>query len=376
MATATQLNGYRPAVTEQQNVQAGAFYDQWLQLKEIVLADGHERFKLPAAVKERLGPVIAEQQPSTSSPSSMQTNTAIASASANASMGQASSSQYSGTVTRVGNAHAFSQNMTNTTKPSGIDPVLLTKSDDLIKAEMHLKRLRIERQLKESAEQRKHHGAPIRNNEDTPALPGLSETFDKALEMVKPMSGLLPPANAKTAASDSFDENSYYSSQVNDWSSEDASPKDKNETNKLILPIDEHQHEHQHGHQHDHQHDHLTKQSTRHVQHESEHVDKHQESEAVYDGEREDSEEYSPPAADAFSGLDGEAMDLDDGKFGCNTDATSRLSKKNRQQRIHTSRRRRSFTTSTTCKSLWSPHSGTDEPPFAFAHLNSRRLAI
>ncbi|THZ69615.1 hypothetical protein D6C85_06577 [Aureobasidium pullulans] len=308
----TQVNGHRSMIAEH-HVQA-AFYDQWLQLKDNVLADRHPRFKLPAAVKQRLQP--AAEPPTTSSQSLASQLPGLSNGS---SREQAMSGSSYGAAARLGNAQAFSQNTstatgTNATK-SGIDPILLTKSEDLIRAEMQLKRQRIERQLKDAADQRKHN-AHFRNTEEAPPLVNLSETFSKALEMVKPISGLKPAANPQTAASDSFDENSYYSSQANDWSSEEGSPKEKVEAihtaSSASIPK-----------KHPVEFESLDKQP-----HPSSQAFAQHENEALYDAEREDSEEYSPPDANAFSGPDGDAdaMDLDDGKCFLFVLDTARLS--------------------------------------------------
>lgn len=298
----TQVNGYRPAVAEQ-HVQT-AFYNQWLQLKEDVLADKHARFKLPAAVRQRLQSAV--EPSSTSNYASASQLPGLSNASSREPAMLSSSQSAVTAAARLGNAQAFSQNASMASgtiaSKSGIDPVLLTKSEDLIRAEIQLKRQRIERQLKDAAEQRRH--TPFfKNQEDMAPLVGLTETFEKALAMVRPISGLKPPANAQTAASDSFDENSYYSSQANDWSSEEGSPKKKAEATGLASsaplskqhPVDVEHHDKQH--------------------HPLQTLDQH-ESETLYDAEREDSEEYSPPDANAFSGpdADADAMDLDDGK--------------------------------------------------------------
>lgn len=296
----TQVNGYRPAVAEQ-HVQV-AFYDQWLQLKEDVLADKHARFKLPAAVRQRLQSAV---EPSSASNYASALQLPGLSNASNRKPAMLSSSQGAATAAaRLENAQAFSQNASTASgtiaSKSGIDPVLLTKSEDLIRAEIQLKRQRIERQLKDAAEQRKHT-LFFKNQEDMAPLVGLTETFEKALEMIRPISGLKPSANAQTAASDSFDENSYYSSQANDWSSEEGSPKKAEATGLASSaslskqhPVDVEHHDKQH--------------------HPLQTLDQH-ESEALYDAEREDSEEYSPPDANAFSGpdVDADAMDLDDG---------------------------------------------------------------
>jgi hypothetical protein len=309
MASA-QVNGYRPAVAEQ-HVEA-AFYDQWLQLRETVLADKHAHFKLPAAVRQRLQP-SAGSSSTASYASASQLPGLFNSSSRDQAMHKSSHGAVTSAAARLGNAQAFPQNTSATgtlASKSGIDPVLLTKSDDLIRAEAQLKRQRIERQLKDTADQRRH--APFfKNQEDMAPLIGLTEAFEKALELVKPISGLKPPANAQTAASDSFDENSYYSSQANDWSSQEGSPKKKAEVSSTLCqatgpassnaPLYK---QHPVAIEHDEK------------QHHSMQALEQRYNETLYDAEREDSEEYSPPDANAFSGpdADADAMDLDDGK--------------------------------------------------------------
>ena len=100
---------------------------------------------------------------------------------------------------------------------SAIDPIFLTKSDDLVKAELQLQRNRIERALEEQVYQRKLFSRQrISDQEAVPDF-NISEVFAKALEIVKPTSSAeIIGANATAPSSDSFDENTFYSSQVND----------------------------------------------------------------------------------------------------------------------------------------------------------------
>jgi len=104
------------------------------------------------------------------------------------------------------------------TKPtvSGIDPVLLTKSDHLIRAELQLKRLQIERVLKDQFDKKG------RNNEHEDREPHLNveECLVQAQLRVPHVSGLSATANNSDGA-ESFDENSYYSSKADSWSSEE-----------------------------------------------------------------------------------------------------------------------------------------------------------
>lgn len=324
----TQVNGHAPPGIADPNAQA-AFYQQLLQLRDAVLSDRHPRFKLPATVKQKLqsGNTITTSSAFESSQALPGLLTNGFDARGQESFNTASQSdEYS--LQQKQNAQAFADNQAAhasqapgmKTAPSNIfDPVLLTKSDDLIRAETQLKRQRIEKKLKEQAEQRKHVSEPH-------ALMNMPEILHKAWELVKPISGLKPLANAPTAASDSFDENSYYSSQVNDWSSEasadsrreDAAPVKSSvpdvATTMATGPasntplFQQYQSQGERG---------QVKQAplpraTEIAPLEEDTSLYANDTEGAYDAEREDSEEYSPPAAEAFSGADGDAMDLDD----------------------------------------------------------------
>jgi hypothetical protein len=96
-----------------------------------------------------------------------------------------------------------------------INPVLLEKSADLVKAEMSLKRQRLERSLRDEMDQRRVSAkATLQPSEPLPGL-DVTAVLSKAQALVKPIS---PPPTDDTAAnasasSDSFDDNTFYSSQ-------------------------------------------------------------------------------------------------------------------------------------------------------------------
>ncbi|GAB1318823.1 hypothetical protein MFIFM68171_09033 [Madurella fahalii] len=92
-----------------------------------------------------------------------------------------------------------------------IDPVLLEKSADLVKAEIQLKRQRLERGLKEQIEQRR---AANKAPEQLPDL-DVADIFAKALSMVHatPARSTDETAANASASSDSFDDNTFYSSR-------------------------------------------------------------------------------------------------------------------------------------------------------------------
>jgi hypothetical protein len=95
-----------------------------------------------------------------------------------------------------------------------INPILLEKSDELIRAELQIQRQRIERALKEEVEQRR--GAKFDKAEPLADF-DLSEVLSKALARVQATSAPLlvdeDSAANNDAQSDSFDDNTFYSSQ-------------------------------------------------------------------------------------------------------------------------------------------------------------------
>ena len=108
---------------------------------------------------------------------------------------------------------------------SGIDPILLTKSDVLVRAEIQQKRQRIERVLEEQIHQRKKQ-----KTFDQEALPDFdaTEVLRKAQDLVKPVKmHRSSRANGAASSSDSFDEKTFYSSQVESTTTEEADESHK-----------------------------------------------------------------------------------------------------------------------------------------------------
>jgi hypothetical protein len=96
-----------------------------------------------------------------------------------------------------------------------INPILLEKSDDLIKAEIQLQRVRLERALREQVEQRRLSlKASAQTSESLPDF-DISDVLFKALTIVHPSTTTEAeqPVVDHASASDSFDENTFYSSQ-------------------------------------------------------------------------------------------------------------------------------------------------------------------
>ncbi|PYH94220.1 hypothetical protein BO71DRAFT_399093 [Aspergillus ellipticus CBS 707.79] len=97
---------------------------------------------------------------------------------------------------------------------SEIDPIFLTKSDDLVRAELQLQRQRVERVLREQLEQKRQESRQKASLQDAKPDFDVSDVLVKAFEMVNPSPSVEAPGAGD--GSDSFDENSFYSSRAPD----------------------------------------------------------------------------------------------------------------------------------------------------------------
>ena len=121
---------------------------------------------------------------------------------------------------------------------SEIDPIFLTKSDDLVRAEIQLQRQRVERALREQVDQKRLEARQRPSAQEAKPDFDVSNVLIKALQIVMPMPSIVHKANGTTPPSDSFDENSFYSSQAPDSPQrvdvEHASP----DSEQQIHPVD------------------------------------------------------------------------------------------------------------------------------------------
>ncbi|EMT60639.1 hypothetical protein FOC4_g10011915 [Fusarium odoratissimum] len=136
---------------------------------------------------------------------------------------------------------------TNNSKPYGtgsteINPIFLEKSEDLVKAELKLQRQRLERALRDEVDQRRVTAKSVAQGEPIVEF-DLNEVLTKALTLVE--SNADPDTTAADAtnidnASDSFDDNTFYSSQHNTPSSVLTS-RVRNESEEAQVPVAESQ---------------------------------------------------------------------------------------------------------------------------------------
>ncbi|KAJ4139327.1 hypothetical protein NW765_003226 [Fusarium oxysporum] len=136
---------------------------------------------------------------------------------------------------------------TNNSKPYGagsteINPIFLEKSEDLVKAELKLQRQRLERALRDEVDQRRVTAKSVAQGEPIVEF-DLNEVLTKALTLVE--SNADPDTTVADAtnidnASDSFDDNTFYSSQHNTPSSVLTS-RVRNESEEAQVPVAESQ---------------------------------------------------------------------------------------------------------------------------------------
>ncbi|KAK8042630.1 hypothetical protein PG994_013113 [Apiospora phragmitis] len=183
-------------------------YDRVVQFRDAVLSGSHPHIKPPA------------QFGATKAQSNMQTSSSLGglNGETSGSLKPAHVHDY-----RLDNSQSFRANSQQSAIASSatgglvnfakdavagaaqFDPLLLTKSDVLVRAELQQQRQRIEKALREELEQRPEQEADL----------DLPDILAKALTLVQ---ATAPPADAELAAnssdsSDSFDNNTFYSSQ-------------------------------------------------------------------------------------------------------------------------------------------------------------------
>ena len=216
-------NGVAPAPTADE-LREIAEYEKIVQFRDAVLAGTHPRVKIPPHLIGKQAHATRNfSSPTTSTPRS---NNIAQRSTPNSHSEDASSSFFrSPNNSRSGPVAQISKS-----GQSEINPILLEKSDDLIKAEMQLQRQRLERALRDQIEkQRIATKAALQTSESLPNF-DISEVLAKAQALVHPSTQAeVQPAMADdTAASDSFDENTFYSSQhdSSDWSNSSQGQKE------------------------------------------------------------------------------------------------------------------------------------------------------
>ncbi len=113
---------------------------------------------------------------------------------------------------------------------SGFDPLFLTKSEVLVRAELQQKRQQIERVLKEQLNQsRAVSRQRVFDQEASPNFDA-AKVLREAQQIVKPINIVENSGtNRNASSSDSFDEKTFYSSQMNESTTEEADERGSHE---------------------------------------------------------------------------------------------------------------------------------------------------
>ncbi|KAL1965509.1 hypothetical protein VTN77DRAFT_5592 [Rasamsonia byssochlamydoides] len=203
-------------------------YEKILRISDEIFAGTHPRLKVPPQFVRKV-PSRTLQTPTTTTASAEPSGTPQ-------SKSGPATSQAASTATSASTAPSVSTRVAP--KPtSEIDPIFLTKSDDLVRAEIQLQRQRVERMLREQLEQRRLEARQKASAQEARPDFDVTDVLNKALEIVKP----LPPpsdvhgANGTTVPSDSFDENSFYSSRAPDSPQHEPA---SSESERLVRPQD------------------------------------------------------------------------------------------------------------------------------------------
>lgn len=183
-----------------------AEYEKILRLRDEIFSGSHPRLKVPPHAIRKITPRVAASSPSSISQSNN-----------NAALQNASILPFSSS-TPIFDPRPASVSRTTPAKPiSELDPIFLTKSDDLVRAEMQLQRRRLEQALREQHEAVAAKADAPGPKFDTRPDFDVAQVLIQALERVPPVALSEKSANGTVATNEeSFDENSFYSSRAPD----------------------------------------------------------------------------------------------------------------------------------------------------------------
>lgn len=132
----------------------------------------------------------------------------------------------------VDGPHRSSQPLLAKPRASELDPIFLTKSDDLVRAEMQLERQRAERLLREQLEHKRIDARHKPSAAEAKPDFDIADVLARAFALVKPtVFDESRVVNENGSATDSFDENSFYSSKA-----PDSTPRDGDDSYKSSFP--------------------------------------------------------------------------------------------------------------------------------------------
>lgn len=186
-------------------------YGRIVKFRDTILSGSHPSIKVPvpAGGKVASSQHTTAQNSTVAGPASKNNQSALA---ANNLRSVQANAQHPAVDIPKAATSATAASGLPTSNATQIDPLLLTKSEQLIKAELQIRRQRLEKTLREEIDAQR---ATNKSNEQTTDL-DLSDILAKALTLVQatapPLTDVEIGANA-SVSSDSFDDNTFYSSQ-------------------------------------------------------------------------------------------------------------------------------------------------------------------
>ena len=204
-AAAPLVNGFAPSPF--QNLNEALEYEKILKLRDEVFAGSHPRLTVPAHALRNFSP----RPPQPNSQSTLAVPSLFPTSALPGQLAPQQPSHATASPSLLSANAALVQPRPSAATASDFDPVLLEKSNDLLQAEIKIKRQRLEKTLKEQFEQKRLEAR--RRPAPSEAKPDfdISAILAKVLEEIKPA-----PVKEDAEASDSFDENSFYSSRAPD----------------------------------------------------------------------------------------------------------------------------------------------------------------
>lgn len=190
-------------------------YEKILKIRDEIFSGTHPRLKVSEQFVKRVTPRLPPTGPAAASGSSQGQTEVPKPSQLRPNITQAGSATRTSTITS--SAHQPSR---VAPKPSSeLDPIFLTKSDDLVRAELQLQRQRVERALREQVEQTRQESKLKESLQEAKPDFDVVEVLNAALEIVKPLaSSDTQRADAAYLLSDPSDGNSFYSSKAPDSS--------------------------------------------------------------------------------------------------------------------------------------------------------------
>ena len=215
-------------------------YEKIIKLRDAIFAGSHPRLTIPAILVRKVSP-LAAQTPALSQ-SSLPPNTKPPPPAV-----KLPGLQLTTTVETIPPAAPFSNGLPPVTRSNfqppaaaEIDPIFLTKSDVVVRAELQLQRQRLERNLREQLDRKKNDARHKASLYEAKPDFDVADVLSKALEIVKPVAfDGLQGSNDNASTSDSFDENSFYSSRAPDSTPRTGRPSPLNKPQELHTEVED-----------------------------------------------------------------------------------------------------------------------------------------